>query len=117
MGVIQVNTVSIDDLEEATSLNENGSVIVFRGNEAKRTSLKVLRQKVNPSPTLLITAPDNTKLTLSNDEFTFEETGANVTFNVPNYGNWLLTAELNGQTKTQTIWIDTVKIYRLTITF
>ena len=117
MANVLYNTKSFDDLEETTELNEDASVIVFRNGEALTTTLKVLKRRVNPSPTLIVTAPTGSTITITKDELSYSAVGGTVSFDVPEYGDWVVKAELDGSTVSKTQYIDTVKIYELTLNY
>ena len=117
MANITVQTIGFSDMTEKLSLSDTDTAIVFRNGEAHRVSLKTLRRRCKVCPTLVVTAPDNTKVTISCSDMSYSGEGSEITFDVPEYGTWTITAELNGSTVTRTLVVDTIKIYRLTITF
>ncbi len=117
MANIPIQTIGFDDMTEKLSFTDNDETIVFRGDTAHRVSMKTLRRRCKVCPTLIVTAPANTKVTISMSDMSYSGEGSEITFDVPEYGTWTITAELNGETVTSTMYIDTIKIYRLTITF
>lgn len=117
MANITINTISFSDMTELNALNDSYEVMAFKGNEARVANLQTLRRTLKPGATLIVTAPTGSKITLSKDDMSFEGTGSTVTFNVPEYGTWTITAELGDDTTSVTLVVDTIKIYRQTITF
>ena len=117
MANITVRTIGFDDMTEKLTVADSDKAIVFRDGEAHRVSLKTLRRRCKVCPTLVVTAPANTKVTISCRDMSYSGEGSDITFDVPEYGTWTITAELNGTTVTRTLEVDTIKIYRLTITF
>lgn len=117
MAVITHKTISFSDMGEIKELAEISEAIVFRDGEAKTVTMKQLKRKAAPSPTLTVTAPTGSAVTVSKDDMSYSQVGETTTFKIPEYGNWTIKAELGELSVTQVLTVDTVKQYTLTITY
>ena len=69
------------------------------------------------TPQLVVTAPTGSAITVTDGTTTLTGTGGTVTFSLPNYGAWTVTATLSGQSASATVTVDTVKQYSTTLTY
>lgn len=70
-------------------------------------------------PQIIVTAPTGSTVTCQKGSTTLtaEEASGTWTFNVPDYGTWVVNASLGGDSASESVNVDTVKQYALTITY
>lgn len=69
-------------------------------------------------PQIIVTVPSGSSVTCGNGSTTLSATSTGtVTFDLPDYGTWTVTATLNGQTASGSVTVDDVKQYRLTLAY
>ena len=73
---------------------------------------------VGVPPQIIVTVPSGSAVTCKSGSKTLSATSTGtVTFALPTYGTWTVTATLNGQTATENIVVDDVKQYRLSLAY
>jgi hypothetical protein len=73
---------------------------------------------VGVPPQIIVTVPSGSAVTCKSGSKTLSATSTGtVTFALPAYGTWTVTATLNGQTATENVVVDDVKQYRLSLAY
>ena len=73
---------------------------------------------VGVPPQIIVTVPSGSAVTCKSGSKTLSATSTGtVTFALPAYGTWTVTATLNGQTATKNVVVDDVKQYRLSLAY
>lgn len=69
-------------------------------------------------PQIIVTVQSGSSVTCANGGTTVTKASSGVvTFDLPNYGAWSITATLNGQTTSETVLVDDVKQYAITLSY
>lgn len=73
---------------------------------------------VGVPPQIIVTVPNGSTVVCSkgSTQLTATSTGV-VTFDLTDYGTWTITATMNGQTASDSVVVDDVKQYKLTLTY
>lgn len=117
MSSISIETKKISDLAEVSDLKDTDELIINDGTGMKKVTVDTFKNEWGLTPTLEVTAPEGSRISVSDGTTTLTETGGTVTFTLPNYGTWTLTATLSGQSTTKTLEVDTVKLYKVTLSY
>ncbi len=117
MANITIKKIGFDDMTEVTEISESSKTLIYNNGTAHTASLKTLRQTIKACPTLRISAPEGTTVTISKDDMSYTKKGNSLTFDVPEYGTWSIVATLDGSSITKNMKFDTIKIYTLDIEF
>ena len=73
---------------------------------------------VGVPPQIIVTVPSGSAVTCKSGSKTLSATSTGtVTFTIPAYGTWTVTATLNGQTATENVVVDDVKQYHLFLAY
>ena len=73
---------------------------------------------VGVPPQIIVTVPSGSAVTCKSGSKTLSATSTGtVTFALPAYGTWTVTATLNGQTAAENVVVDDVKQYRLSLAY
>lgn len=73
---------------------------------------------VGVPPQIIVTVPSGSAVTCKSGSKTLSATSTGtVTFALPAYGTWTVTATLNGQTTAENVVVDDVKQYRLSLAY
>lgn len=73
---------------------------------------------VGVPPQIIVTVPSGSTVTCKSGSKTLSATSnGTVTFSLPSYGTWTVTATLSGQTAAENVVVDDVKQYRLSLAY
>lgn len=97
------------------SLLKDATAQKFGLNPLTATVDDVLAAVVTPQ--LSVTAPAGSSITVTDGTTTLTGTGGTVTFSLPNYGTWNITATLSGQSASGSVSVDAVKQYSVSLSY